>query len=273
MKMLKRLILGFLTTVNLFTSSAKSSQMDPFPIELIIEPVPAPTTAGTINLEVKIVFREICQNSKLTVSGIDNLEYTGDTVWYLSSNPKDTTVLNLQMVIPENDTSGIGLNCHFSEKGKFQRLAYFAADSSKVTFHKGNPRGFRKAPKKTIDMSDPPMTEEQRQGKSSVGYYDEEKNWVPEDSVRNGLSQSGKRVGYFNEAGIFISLDSLHKLGAQSTYDSTTPVMKEGDRTKTWLVNKDGSRIQVDRQWLMDSVKQAKIDANSKEKRRIMKPR
>ncbi len=262
MRTIKTFVLGFLTTALFFTAVAKSSQMYPFPVKLAIEPVPMPTAAGTVNLRVKIICEETCEETiMITVSEVDNLEYAGETQFHISTKQNDTMIVNLSVVIPENDTSGVGLTCHYSVRGKFRSEAYFISEREKVSYFPFNPRGVRKAPKKLIDMSDPPMTEEQGEGKTYVGYYDEEKNWVPEDSVKNGLSPSGKRVGNFNAEGIFISLDSLHKLGSQSTDDTTSNVMKEGDRSKTGLVNKDGSRVKVDRQWLLDSLKKAKIEA------------
>ncbi len=268
MRTIKTLVLGFLTTALFFTAVGNSSQMDIlFPIDLMIEPMPMPASAGPVNLKLTIISRIECEEATLTVRGLDNLEYHGDTIWTFRTVPGDTQIVFLTVTIPDKDTSGIGFATKCSGKNELRRLAFFVADSSKVTFHKGNPRGVRKAPKKLIDMSDPVLSEEQKQGKSSVGYYDEEKNWVPEDSVHNGLSPSGKRVGNFNKEGIFISLDSLHKLGSNATYDSTSNVMKEGDRSKTWLVNKDGSRVHVDRQWLLDSLKQAKIEAEYEDMR------
>lgn len=241
---------------------------DDYPFELLIEPAPMPNSAGPVDLKMTLISRSACENATIAVTGLDNLEYYGDTSWTFRTNAGDTNIVSIKVIIPDKDTSGIGIIIKWAGHPDIRRQAFFVADSEKVSFYHGNPRKVRKSPKKRIDMSDPPLTEEQRQGKSSVGYYDEEKNWVPEDSVKNGLSPSGKRVGFFNAEGIFISLDSLRKLGSQSTYDSTTTVIKEGDRSKTWLVNNDGSRVQVDRQWLLDSLNEAKIEEEYEDKRR-----
>ncbi len=207
MKMIKTTII-VLATIGFFVAiPVTGSQMDPFPIEVKSEPVPMPTAAGLVNLQVTVILKSACENAKLFVSGVDNLQYDGDTVWNLPSNPEDTTILNLQMVIPDNDTSGIGFTCYFSERGKFQSLAYFVADPEKVSFHHGNPRRVSRTPIGVpIDMSDPPKSDEIGEDKGTIWYEDEDGNLVPIDSIINGLSPSGKRVGTIDQNGIFIPL-------------------------------------------------------------------
>lgn len=241
-----------------------SDQFSPMPFEFSIRPDsktgrPGPTILGLI------IQNNWCESMSIRVAKIDKLEYAGTMSWSLDGKPGDTFSFQLNIGVPVNDTGEIEFELKCDSIQMPFSVFYVSSDEDfKLT--QSNPR--RKntlGTRKLIDMSDPVLTEEQRQGTSSVGYYDEEKNWVPEDSVKNGLSPSGKRVGNFNAEGIFISLDSLHKLGSNATYDSTTNVIEEGDRSKTWLVNKDGSRVHVDRAWLLDSLKQAKVQAGYEE--------
>ncbi|MGH8016349.1 MAG: hypothetical protein ACREBV_09175, partial [Candidatus Zixiibacteriota bacterium] len=233
----------------------------PYPIDLMIEPVPMPTVAGPVNLRVNIIFKEKCEDAKIAISGIDNLEYIGDTVWNISSNQLDANTLNLNLVIPENDTSGIGLTFSCSKYGDLRWLAFFTAGHEGVKFYEYNPRGFRKAPKKTIDMSDPPIEEAwKHSAKNSPGGYmlftkDDKGSFVPFVGDDYRIEQN---LWGLTHEGEFVPWDSLMKEHQVEAGDATMPVYGSWDRSKTWIVGKDGKRTQVDRQWLLDSLKQAK---------------
>ncbi|MGH8014615.1 MAG: hypothetical protein ACREBV_00295, partial [Candidatus Zixiibacteriota bacterium] len=68
--------------------------------------------------------------------------------------------------------------------------------------------------------------------------------------------------------GHFVPWDSLTKLPINSTMDSAAPVFNKGDSSKTWLLGRNGERTQVDRQWLLDSLNQARIEAEYEDMRR-----
>ena len=212
------------------------------PYYLTLEPAALPDAPGPVKIKLIIVPTR-CKEMRVVITKIDRLEYNGEVEWTFPCVPKDTFELELDVIIPPNDTSGLEFNI-ISDDAGMPYYAYFHTTYGRVKFYRSNhripfPSSKHKAPKTTIDMSDPPMTDELRYGKISVGYEDEEGNWIPVDSIENALK----------------------------------PTVTIPDRSKIWVRGQDGKHIRVDTVWLFDSLRQAKTQAQLEEMRiREQKP-
>ena len=273
MKMLMKLILIALVVVVSIIESAECSKPEfPSPFKLQLEPNPLPNSAGPARLSLTIISTRACGEITVSVSGVENLEYIGEPGWTLSPNVGDTNRFELSIVIPESDTSGILITAKCGNWPNFTVGAYFTTDKEKVSFHHSRPFRVDRTPIGVPrDMSDPPMTEELRQGKQTTCYEDEEGNLVPIDSIFDGLSPTGKRVGTIDQDGNFIPLDSLLRLSSGALLDTIRPSVQESDRSKAWTRDSEGKQIRIDRDSLMKAIKEQKIEAEYEKMRELEK--
>ncbi|MCH7691394.1 MAG: hypothetical protein IIA17_10175, partial [candidate division Zixibacteria bacterium] len=171
------------------------------PVDISIQPVQMPGVPGPVSLKLTVSPNFCKELTSVKITKIDRLEYNGEVEWTFPCVPKDTFELELNVTIPANDTSGLEFEV-ICDEWSMPFYAYFHTTDGRVKFYQFNhripfPSSKHKAPKKTIDMSDPPMTEQLRHGKISVGYEDEEGNWIPVDSInKNALKPTVKGAHY-----------------------------------------------------------------------------
>jgi hypothetical protein len=256
---------------SLLKELTRGRQVISSPFDLSFEPVPMPSAPGPANLKVSIS-PNMCEDVTITVTKIDKLEYSGDVSWSFHGVPEDTYSFELGVVIPSNDTSGIEIEVKCDPWSE-EFVAYFVTTTDKVEYYYYDPRlrfpsSEHKAPRMTIDYSHIPWEPGPHgEGTSSTGYEDEAGNWVPIDSVKDGFALDGRRVGFFDDDGRFVALDSLLKT-TETQPDTVTQPMTSPDRSKIWMHDQDGKLIQVDTVWLFDSVRQAAIQDQLEEMRR-----
>jgi len=274
MRMFKNSILVAAAIAVTIIEPAESSKPEiPSPFDLHLEPNPIPNSAGPVKVKLTIISTSACDEVTVTISGIDNLEYFGESKWTFRPNLGDTNMFDLSLVIPENDTSGIGITAKCANWPDYRIGAYFITDTERVSFYDFNPRKmFKRAPKTKIDMSDPPMEELWKQSarNSSPGGYT---LFTKDDSGRFapflGDVKTARNLWGLTHEGEFVPFDSLIKMAGSSSSDSSMPVYGPGDRSKTWVTGPDGKLVQVDKAWLIDSLKQAKTEAKLAEMHRL----
>jgi hypothetical protein len=226
-------------TVDELLKSIKSICVQWQPFEITATPEPFPTGAGSVNLQVTVTPHIACEEITVAIDSIDNLHYVGEASLLIKAAQESTFTVDLNIVIPSNDTSGLHVNVAGGEWNRSVPI-YFVTMEDTVHYYFGRPRNnlsstVRKAPKKSIDYSDL-SSEPGTVGDPGHGYViDAEGNVFPDESL-----------------GV---VDSIGKPAAER--QSVAP-----DRSKVMVKDQDGKWIRVDTAWLFDSVRTAKIEAD-----------
>lgn len=261
--------------------NARSTRIGWGPFAMWTEPLSLPKGSGMVSLRLFISPNVICDEVEITIDNIDNLEYLGALNWRFPCIPEDTNTYDLTLNIPAHDTSGLRIT---AKCGKWTRSipAYFTTAPDTALYYFSDPRDAYpsskyKSPKKRIGIPDSLFHKELEMAgppKRWQGKTDEDGKLWPVDSIVDGYTPNGRRIGSFDEDGNFIWEDSVDKvieeyLLSKALADSVGPSIGPRDYNKLWVVDKDGNRRQVDRQTYTDSVNAQKGQARLEKMRRV----
>jgi hypothetical protein len=110
-----------------------------WPFDMAAEPVPIPRKPGPVNLRVTISPNIECDEITVSITDIDNLEYSGQASWTVRAGIHDTLTYDLALTIPANDTSGLRIMAGCG-KTRHAIPAYFISTDNSVRYYFGNPR-------------------------------------------------------------------------------------------------------------------------------------
>ena len=194
--------------------------------------------AGPVYLRVAVILNAPGDLS-LTVDKEDKLQVTGQRAWSFSGAAKDTVRIVVEAMVPRNDTSSFTYTVKLDDWSSSWQ-AFFASADDSVTYTYYDPRVW------------PP--------RSSMRYKEIWQDFS--DSLRPESSRPGgiMRIGYYDDTGGFISQDSMDLLDSIAEADTLSHWIGPRTRSKVWIPAENGGRILVDTAWLLDSLRQVKVE-------------
>ena len=126
-------------TVDELLKSIKSICLPWQPFEIKATAEPFPTSSGPVNLQVMVTPHIACEEITVTVDSIDNLHYEGEVSLLVKAAQESTITLDLNIVIPSDDTSGLRLNVACEEWNRSVPI-YFVTVEDTVRYYFGRPR-------------------------------------------------------------------------------------------------------------------------------------
>jgi hypothetical protein len=107
-------------------------------VDCSFEPVAMPKAAGPVALELAFTPKHECDEVKVKVSKIVNLEYTGDTAWVVPVEKGKWYRRTLNVSIPDGDTSGIEITMQCG-RVPTTPACYFVTTGDTVEVYAGKP--------------------------------------------------------------------------------------------------------------------------------------
>ncbi|MCH7946776.1 MAG: hypothetical protein IIC66_03150 [candidate division Zixibacteria bacterium] len=187
--------------------------LSPFHLRLKFEP--PMTSPGQVQMQVLFSPNVECNSATIRIIEIEKLEFSSETTWMASASIKDTLLFTVNVIIPDNDTSGFRIEvegCDFKQHDYY----YFIASNGTVKVRAVNlsraarvkqPREPHQRPLNS-NLRSQAMKQEQDGGRrrSYRSFTDEngESVLVPSDSIDSWTLQSKntsleRRVDSLNE--------------------------------------------------------------------------